>query len=261
MRSELKYYVPDAHRDALRAALRPYTTLDPHGAGYEGRGYTVRSIYLDTPTLTDYHAKKAGLKTRHKVRIRGYNTYRPGDWVFLEIKRKIDQSVSKNRAPTSLKNLAPLFETADVERYVYADAHYVQAHADARRFFFYVLRDHLRPTAMTVYEREAFLGRFDPTLRVTFDANLRGAAYPSPSRLFCEEQLRTVRPGFFILEVKFNTYLPGWLKNLLGRHGLRQRAISKYCRCLEAVGGERASSLAVRARTRLLHRPQGAGGG
>ncbi len=231
MRSEYKYLVPNEALPALRARIAPFVSLDRHGRGFEERGYTVRSLYLDTVSLRYYHEKMAGINVRRKLRVRAYNHHKAGDWVFLEIKRKVGRKVTKNRAPVSYEDLGPLFATGDVDRYIQPDSHYPDAHDDARRFFYHVYRYNLRPTHLTVYEREAFLGRFDGTLRVTFDRNLRGGSYPKLGEIYHEAGLRHVFPGHFILEVKYNTRFPAWLRSVLGPYGLRHRALSKYCLC------------------------------
>jgi hypothetical protein len=235
-RTEIKYLIPDRELPELRALIEPFVQLDPHGQGREDKGYTVRSIYLDTPGLRYYQEKKAGIRVRRKLRIRGYNDLRSGDWVFLEIKRKIQNRVSKNRAPIHFEALANIFGSGDVDRYVLTNRHYPNSREDGRRFFYHIYRYGLIPTFSTVYEREAFFGRYDPTLRITLDRGLRGRAYPSLEDLGGNSFLRTVRPGHTILEVKFDTAFPRWLRSVLGRYDLRTEALSKYCLCAEISG-------------------------
>ncbi len=235
-RSEYKYLVPERVLNRLRHEIAPFVAIDPHCEAFEEQGYTVRSIYFDTPTLRYYHEKKSGILVRRKLRVRAYNDWRPGDWVFLEIKRKVHDRISKNRAPVAPDNVDRLLKSGDIEELVFETDHYPRAREDANRFMFHVCRYGLDPTFMTIYEREAFLGRGDPTLRITFDRNLRGRAYPHVSELYSEQHTRYVRPGFFIMELKYNTRFPYWLRSVLGRYGLRQEALSKYCMCAEITG-------------------------
>lgn len=244
-RSELKYLVPDEHLPELRRQIEPFVEMDPHGRGREFEGYTVRSIYLDTPRLGSYHEKKAGIRVRRKLRIRGYNRFEPGDWVFLEIKRKTQNRISKNRAPLRFESLTDVFGSGDVDKYVLTNRHYPRSREDGRRFFYHVYRYGLIPTASTVYEREAFFGRFDPTLRITLDRGLRGRAFPTLDRLFEDEYLRTVRPGHTIVEVKYDTSFPNWLRPVLGRFDLRLQALSKYCLCVEVSGRQWDRKLSI----------------
>lgn len=226
LREELKYVVPIARLHALRKAIEPFTELDPHGRGYEEEGYTVRSIYLDSPNLLYYHEKQAHLQNRKKLRIRGYNDGSGGD-VFLEIKRKYTSQVAKERAPVRYTDLDALFESGRFADFVCSSTD--SAIAAGRRFFYHVYKEHLRPTNLVVYEREAFQGRFDRSFRITFDRNLRGHLYPPLDGLFEDEGFRDAMSDRFIMEVKFATRMPAWMGQIIAEFGLMQRAASKYC--------------------------------
>lgn len=233
MREELKYVVPEEALDDLRAEIQPFMELDKFGVGFEERGYTIRSIYLDSPDLVFYEEKQNHLQNRKKLRIRGYNEQKGDDKVFLEIKRKFSSAIAKDRAPVRYADLEQLFQSPDVERFVDPTSSFPEAREAARSFFYHVYRLNLRPTNLVVYEREAFMGRFDPTLRITFDRNLRGGIFPELGELFDEREFRGVMPGYFILELKYNTQFPGWLRPALARHGLMQRSASKYCMVID----------------------------
>lgn len=233
MREELKYVVPESALDDLREEIMPFMQLDKFGRGYENRGYTIRSVYLDSPDLLFYHEKQNHLQNRKKLRIRGYNEQKGNDLIFLEIKRKFSSAIAKDRAPTYFEDLHELFQSNDVDRLVESTEAFPGAREAARSFFYHVLRLNLRPANLVVYEREAFQGRFDPTLRITFDRNLRGCIYPKMDELFEEKEFRHVMPGYFILEVKYSTQFPGWIRPALARHGLMQRSASKYCMVID----------------------------
>lgn len=255
MRAEHKYLVPKKTLPELRRAIAPFMELDKHGRGYEEEGYTVRSTYFDTPSLRYYYEKQAGIAVRRKLRIRGYNQADGGQTVFLEIKRKVESQVSKNRAPVAFANLPALFATGDVERYVIQNEKFPDALDDARRFFYHIRRYDLRPAHTTVYEREAFVGRFDATLRITFDRNLRGASYQPLDRLYDEDGLRHAFADHFILEVKYNTRFPAWLRPVLGRYDFRRQALSKYCICARLHGRHTDGKVAVLANARPVVPP------
>lgn len=252
MREELKYVVPDEALDALREEIQPFMQLDKHGVGYENRGYTIRSIYLDSPDLLYYNEKQAHLQNRKKLRIRGYNDRKGDDLVFLEIKRKFTSAIAKDRAPTAYDDLHELFHTADVDRYIGSTHAFPEAREAAKSFFYHVYKHNLRPTNLVVYEREAFMGLFDPTLRITFDRNLRGGIYPTLEELYEERDFRAVMPGFFILEIKYNTQFPGWLRPALARHGLMQRAASKYCMVIDQFERRQEGRISVIANAQSI---------
>lgn len=231
MRAELKYIVPNALLPALREALTPFVELDRHGVGYEERGYTVRSIYLDSPSLRYYHEKQQHLQHRKKLRIRGYNAPRDGTVVFLEIKRKMDDAIGKDRARVRYDGLAAMLASGAY------DPREARCGVDdavaGRQFLYHVYQDRLGPVNLVVYEREAFQGLFDPTLRITLDRNLRGALHPGLDGLFREDGFVDALPGSFIMEIKYDTRFPAWMRPVIARFGLLQRAASKYCLCLD----------------------------
>jgi hypothetical protein len=244
-RLEYKYLVPAGLLPRLRRAIAPFVETDAHAVAYGARGYTVRSIYFDTCTLDFYHQKLAGLETRKKLRLRGYNGGGEDSIVFLEIKRKRALCVAKNRAPVEYAHAPDLFASGDVARYVLARPDCPQALEDARRFFFYLRRDALRPVVLVAYEREAYHARFDLSLRITFDKNLRGAARPTLDALFGEERMRHALARYFIMEVKFHGRFPAWLRPIVGSLGLRPEAISKYVICIDEQGVSRSRPSAI----------------
>jgi hypothetical protein len=99
---------------------------------------------------------------------------------------------------------------------------------NSKRFFYQVFSKNLRPVVLIVYEREAYLSKFDSSVRITFDKNLRSKAYPSISELYQEEKIKSTLSNHFILEVKFNHSFPGWLNPIISRFALRRQSASKY---------------------------------
>ena len=64
--------------------------------------------------------------------------------------------------------------------------------------------------------------------------------FPRPVRtldaLFEEKNVKMVDPGHFIMEVKFNVYLPAWVKTVIASFGLKKGPASKYGLSIEALG-------------------------
>lgn len=233
MRLEYKYLVPNELLPKLRAMITPFVEVDKYVVDSGLRGYTVRSVYFDTFALDFYYEKMAGLKMRKKIRLRGYNDYTERSIVFLEIKRKRGRFVAKNRAPVVYEHIKDIFISSDVERFISASKGSPNALEDTRRFLFYVHGASLRPTVLIIYEREAYHSKFNPSLRITFDKNIRSSIYPSIDALFSEDEILHSIPARFVLEVKFCGGLPLWLKSSIAALGLRQMALSKYVICLD----------------------------
>ncbi len=233
-RREYKYIVSLAQMDDLRRALAPFVDLDPFSRSAEKNEYTVRSIYLDTTSRACYHEKLIGLPIRKKYRIRGYNGVEKDSLVFLEIKRKDHDICSKNRAPLRERHLLQLFNTRDLDRYILPLSGNGIEKEDASRFLYHYYRKNLRPVVLIVYEREAFVGKFDSSLRLTFDKNIRSAKCTSLNTLHGSNYIPALKSAF-IFEVKFHRGVPGWLQNILVRHDLKRTSVSKYAICLDSL--------------------------
>lgn len=233
-RIEYKYLAPVAALDDIRADIQPYLAPDPFSETTMGGEYSVRSIYYDTPHFACYREKDDGLKVRKKFRIRGYGTAHDDSVVFLEIKKRCDCEIAKHRAPLLLSDLPAFLAAPDIDRHILGNGGAGQARDDARRFLYHYYRLSLQPAALVVYDREAFFGRFDSSLRVTFDKRLRGHLSPSLSHLHEEEHLSPVMKRFFIFELKFfRRSLPQWASAIVQRYELPRMALSKYALCLD----------------------------
>ncbi len=228
MRYEFKYLVPSENYTALRSALLPFLRMDGFAAQQPNGMYTVRSIYFDTPGFEMYHTKIDGIAHRMKVRIRGYNTGGDNAQVFMEIKRKYEGPILKNRSEAPYSIVCDLFKSGTAFEDLIDQ---IKKPDNARRFFYQVLSRNLRPVVNVIYEREPFLGKntnLENDFRVTFDMHLRSTSYPSVDHLFDETGATHAFPGFFILEVKFNHFCPDWVKPILEDFQLRKEPASKY---------------------------------
>ena len=232
MRRELKYLVREADRQRLAARIAPYVRADAYASrrASGAKGYTVRSAYFDTPDLRDWIAKDSGDEIRRKVRVRAYDAPGSGP-IFLEVKRKENEAVWKDRAAMPAPEAAALLAggTLDAVRDSVRDA--------AERFVYRLRAEHRRPVLLVTYDREPHVGRVDPSLRITFDRRLRVSPFPrlgpDLGGLYAERQ-RPLLAGHFILEVKFDRAFPSWMRAVTASLGLRQQALSKYALGLEA---------------------------
>jgi len=233
MKFEYKYLVPIERLPELRTLISPFMVTDTHMDMGGPAGYTVRSIYFDTFQYDDYYEKISGLKIRKKIRIRGYNGQNHKNIVFLEIKRKNEKRVKKNRAPIKYKNLKDLLITGDTEKYIMTIKGFKEAIENSRQFLFHIYKKSLQPIILVIYEREAYHGTFDNSFRITFDKNLRSMIYPDIQELYQDEYIKYSIPDHFVLEVKFFDVFPSWLRSIIGSLGLRLQAFSKYTTCID----------------------------
>ncbi len=229
MRIEYKYIVPENKLDALRAALKPFLTPDKFSVHRQVDEYTVRSVYFDTAGFKAYYEKIEGLMERKKLRIRGYNQPVDTDIIFLEIKQKDKNHISKRRAPSHFEHLSELMKTRDFDQYILRKPGQTKPLQDAEVFFFHLFRWRMKPVVLVTYDREAYFCHFDPSLRITFDKKVRGKIYPVLDELY-DDDLVITDPGYFILEVKFTRDLPLWMIEIIRSFNLLRTTYSKYCR-------------------------------
>lgn len=227
-RLEYKHVVPVSRLDELRRALRPWMELDRFSSGRPGNQYTVRSIYYDTRRLACYEEKVEGYRTKRKLRIRGYNEPDPDGTVFLEIKRKNEDYIDKSRAPLRWRDMEAVFAGYGPVENAFPFRPGSPGDVAAKRFLYHYNRRRMLPAVLVTYEREAFFGRFDSTLRITFDKNVRSRLYPSLASLYEDRGSVFLTPGHFVFEVKFHRGLPRWLPALVTRLGISRSAFSKF---------------------------------
>jgi hypothetical protein len=233
-RIEYKYLVPNHLLSAIRADIEPYLAPDPFTEAATRGEYSVRSIYYDTPGLACYHEKDAGVEERNKFRIRGYGTDPSNSIVFLEIKKRLGPAIDKHRASLRLADLPEFLAQPDIDRHIFPTAGAPRGRTDARRFLYYYYRLCLHPVVLVVYNREAFFGKYDTSLRVTFDKAIRGRLAPQLRDLHDESGLAPVMRDHFVLELKFfHNSLPQWASSLIQRYSLPRMALSKFALCLD----------------------------
>jgi len=243
LRYEHKYLVPERLLDRLRRCVEPFMRLDSH-VPRSGHSYTVRTIYFDDARFKSYFEKDDGIEVRAKPRIRGYNKYEPGTLVFLEVKRRHGSVGFKDRAAIPYENVATLLSTGDVEQLIQPPSWMPESRSAARKFLFHVYRDALHPVLLECYEREPYVGLLEPSLRVTFDQEIRSSMYPRIGDLFEAEGKHRSFRGWVVLEVKHDASVgfPGWMRRFISEHGAIREALSKYWTCMTDWGGVHSHS-------------------
>lgn len=218
-RHELKYYISDAGHAQLSALLRRTLTLDKHcRVDHE---YFIRSLYFDDAYDTAYHTKMDGVEVRDKYRIRIYNG--SDQEVFLERKHKHGELISKSSVRIT-RRLCDQLIAGDPKGLDKAEVPLLND------MFCQMRLKRLRPAVIVDYYREAYTHPAED-IRITFDKRLH-------SGLFSHDLFNTrligvpaLDPGLMILEVKFNRYLPPYIKALLATVPASACAISKYTLC------------------------------
>lgn len=226
-RIELKYALQNKHIPRFIERIAPYTQPDPFLVAEDTgrRAYPVTSLYFDSIDLHSLHEKDAGLLSRRKLRLRTYENYfSTNSYAFLEIKRRHDAAVSKDRLSVSLQEmhetlpmaelLHALLQNVEAEQAVTHEAHVLE------NWF------NLQPTTLVSYQRTPFVGMQDRRFRITIDSNLQAAW--KPYQLFGEQLFHQCHPGLSIVELKTNHAAPAWFHKILQDFNLHRIAHSKY---------------------------------
>ena len=103
-------------------------------------------------------------------------------------------------------------------------------HSLCREFYIECVCHGMRPRTIVDYEREPWV--YEPgQVRLTFDSSVRAAV--GGWDLFDPglPALNVLDPGTLVLEVKFNRYLPTYIRALLQLDADMRSAISKYVLC------------------------------
>jgi SPX domain protein involved in polyphosphate accumulation len=225
-RYEYKYKINAVIMSQIREFIQPFTKYDDHLEKCGHRQYTVRSIYFDTPEFDFYYEKLDGVKIRKKLRVRTYNDI--DDYAFLEIKRKYLNCVAKERSRLSILTIERLINTHENCVYEFPQNDH-SARIVSGRFLYNLLKKGLVPILLVVYEREAYVDKMIDHNRLTIDINLRALSKPDLRDMMNTDNFKYITGNDVILELKFNNFMPKWMKDLASEFKLKRQSISKYC--------------------------------
>lgn len=210
-RIEKKYLLTPAQYAAMKQGMRDYVRPDAYSH------YTICNVYYDTD---DFRLIRTSLEKpvyKEKLRVRSYGVPAGRDRVFVELKKKYDGVVYKRRITMT---------AADAGRYLSgrgpADGSQISREIDWFMQFYRPV-----PKAFIGYDREAYAGRDNPDLRITFDTDLRGRSTDVDLRLGDHGTLILPRKTI-LMELKIPGAAPLWLSHLLSRNGIYASSFSKY---------------------------------
>jgi hypothetical protein len=97
------------------------------------------------------------------------------------------------------------------------------------QFYLDLTINRYEPKVIVDYFREAYVCRLN-NIRITFDKNLRTGLY-SKDLLGNIPTIDVIEEPKMILEVKYNSYLPDYIRDILQISSNQRYAISKYVVC------------------------------
>ena len=216
-RHEWKHEIGYADLLALRSRLATVMSRDRHALN--GR-YEIRSLYFDNLADKALREKADGVNAREKFRIRYYN----GDTslILLEKKSKINGLCAKAQETLSLEEARAVAAGPSQD---FASS----AKPLLRELHFKMNAQGLRPKTIVDYTREPFV--YAPgNVRVTLDYHLR-------TGMTCTDYLDpgcvmvSVADAPIILEVKWDSFLPSLIRDIVQTPCTHTSAYSKYAAC------------------------------
>lgn len=223
-RVEQKYFITEAQIAYLLTSLVPLLELD---SNITDSSYLIRSVYFDDIYNTCLLENENGTDDREKFRIRTYNNDLSA--IKLELKGKLHGYTSKKSVALTKDEADALLSGQTIFRDIKEnDSTVINANDYLKdKISSEMIYRQLRPVCIIEYERTAFI---DPlgNVRITFDRNIGCSSY---SGEFFDEypQFVPVLPtGRHILEVKYDEFLPDYIKVILDKGNFKKTAFSKY---------------------------------
>ncbi len=219
-RHELKYLIHHFDYVSLKHKLKHLLATDTHSIAQD---YTVKSLYFDDIHNTAYHDKVDGVRDRAKYRIRQYNH----DNAQVNLEKKIKQNDRVHKLSSSLTKA----ESLDLIQGKYdlseKDSALVQEFKTLGK------TRHFTPKVIVEYDREAYTFPIN-NIRITFDKRLRTHLYNTA--LFETAPGHSVlAPNTLILEIKYDMFLPGFIRTQFALDARPQLALSKYVMCRDGI--------------------------
>lgn len=216
-RHEVKHEISNLDMLILRQKLKVVMMPDIHARNGQ---YEIRSLYFDNLDDKVLREKLDGVNIREKYRIRLYNN----DPSVIHLERKF------KHGELGCKDYA-LLTPEQAQAIVNGDTRWMAASTDEviLRFYTRICAEGLAAKVIVDYTREPFV--FDPgNVRVTLDYNIR-------TGLRCTDFLAPncttipIQGDPCILEVKWDSFLPDVIRDIVQLEGRRSTAFSKYAVC------------------------------
>ena len=216
-RKELKYLLGLDEVYTIKTRLEKITEEDPHN-GTEG--YTVRSLYFDTPSDKDYQEKIDGTDNRVKIRMRIYD----GDTSNVKLELKAKDGDFQRKRSIALSG-------AEANRMIESDYTFLMERKEsfARGMYTMLVTRGYAPKCIVEYDRIAFVEKFND-IRITFDMRLRALEDPTEFMKEMIDAYPVEDPSEVTMEVKYSGFLFTYIKRALGSVDKMRISNSKYVR-------------------------------
>ncbi len=220
-RYELKFLCTQLQIEMLRSQLDFLMEKDSHSKA-DGF-YSIRSLYFDDYDDSAMKQKEDGLDERKKYRIRSYHAGQD-EYFRLEIKYRNHDKIRKESC---------LLTPEEVREILWGKA--VKTAYDSGRkvlaqFEFSREQKLLAPAVIVEYDRIPYVYQ-EGNVRITIDRNI--CASPDTGEFMKKNiaSLPVLERGVHLLEIKYDEYLPDFIRQVLQIVSLHKISFSKYYLC------------------------------
>lgn len=222
-RIEQKFLCDARDYAVLKARMQELLFLDENAG--DTPMYHIRSVYFDDFAQSKFYENEDGVDDRNKYRIRAYNQ----SDAKIQFERKSKHNGYNNKTSFSLT-------PQRYAEFMAEDFSFTPSAIPLENEISLLRLTHgLAPSLIVAYDREAYTYPAG-NVRITFDRNIAASA---EMEQFFQPHLDAVpvlQTGQFILEVKFDEFLPRQIEQALDIKRLQQVTFSKFYKGKLALG-------------------------
>lgn len=216
-RVEKKFLCNAKDCEILKSRAKNIMNVDSNSIKDGDFGYLIRSIYFDDIYNSNYFENEDGVNNRSKYRIRSYNC--DESYINLECKSKINGFTNKISTEIDLQNYSDLLDDNDLFNF--------SENALLNKINILKTSNFMRKSLVIEYSREAYVCE-EGNVRVTFDTSI-GVSCEFDN--FFKHDIHSIpilETGQFILEIKYDEYIPKYVAQALEINNLQQITFSKF---------------------------------
>lgn len=210
-RVEKKYKMTREQYEAFVSRISDRTKPEKYGV------HTIRNIYFDTDDFELIRTSIEKPKYKEKFRVRGYGDITDDSPIYLEIKKKYNGIVYKRRISLSYK-----------EAKSYLDDGIPPENSDQifKEIDYFLKFYKPKQKLYLAYDRIAYIGKDEPSLRITIDQNIRSRYHNL--NLSDDTNCTYLDRDLYLMEIKVPAAYPLWLSDLLCELQIYPTSFSKY---------------------------------
>lgn len=219
LRHEYKYYINSFTYHVLRERIKQVLKKDPNMVDDEG--YLISSLYFDDIFHSAEIEKKAGTRFRKKYRIRLYD--HSDNLIKLECKSKFNHYIAKEWAHLSRE---------EYDSILGGEYEFLLDRKEeiCKRLYVNHTSKMLRPVNVVEYKREAYIHEYG-NVRITFDKNISASVGNVDVFSSDYDVVQVPLQDMMVLEVKYDDYIPDYIRKIVHSDRMMKCAISKYVMC------------------------------